>query len=346
MPVVTGSDFLGNLVSSSTAGNFTIQTFELNPGIYESFPWLYPIANQYVNYSVVSCEIIFTPTVGTAVYNASSNPAMGYIGMRYQNDPTVPKDTTLFQVQNNQQFATGEIFKPMKFGVDGIKKALAVRTNIQPSGTDLRNYDFGYVEVFSTGLPAASLVLGTLHMYYTINFSNPIPKGGLSGDTILYCGGYVNASSSTAKLLPNSNNWTMDTNMVTTPTIHYNVGSTGTITIPGPTILNGLYLFNFWINMPSSTFTIASQPIGVSSNCTLISSYWLPSLSSYNNFSSPNAGTSTITSKIALMALISVNNANAADIVITLYDCSAGVLQTGGTTGFLLSQANPNMIWG
>jgi len=187
MSVFTHSDYIGNLVSSSTAGALAIRKFELNPGLASVFPWVAPQIVQYYNYRVVGCRIKYEPNVGTSNSTAADS-TVGRVGIRFQSDPTAPKSSSLLELENAGDKVVGKSYMacaktagPNRTPSSGAQ----LRVRVGGASDDLRFYDFGYFEVWSEGIPSANVVLGKLRIEYSFECSNTIMYGGLFGKAVL-----------------------------------------------------------------------------------------------------------------------------------------------------------------
>lgn len=198
MVLLARQDFIG-YVSSSTAD--VITKYACNPGQYASFPWLVDIANNFVKYRFTSLRYKYLSTSASALN--STNTALGTINLRWQPDPTIPTDTTVFAMQNStnckRQSPSSSIDYPVVLSGTG-NYSRVVRSAAQPSGTDLRMYDYGYLEVGTTGSQAAA-VIGELWVEYSVELMDPIYKQGLLGLTIRW-GHYRNTVTGATNTLP------------------------------------------------------------------------------------------------------------------------------------------------
>lgn len=171
--------------ASTVSGGGTVLNklvYQLNPGLYPLFQYLNTIANQFVNYRVYGCNVVFKSTTG--VLASSSN--LGQIVMRYVDDPTDAQDLSIQQIQNNSGSIVGNPSQSMILDCNGsgYTNQLKIRAGPVPSGQDPRMYDFGFVEIYSQGFPTADANLGQIHVTYDFEFIRPNYIQGSIGNTL------------------------------------------------------------------------------------------------------------------------------------------------------------------
>lgn len=159
-------ELLDASVPGSTA--FTIQnTFALNPGLEDTFPWLAPQALQWEQYIAHSLRLIWIPIAPTS--------AQGTISISPSYDPTDPPPTTEQQLSNAVDTVEVSIWKettvplnqrammtpgPRKF----IRGALVA--------SDIKTYDVGVVHIASNNCTDTSPI-GKLWIEYDFEFFVP-----------------------------------------------------------------------------------------------------------------------------------------------------------------------------
>lgn len=153
--------------------DFAVQTFIINPGMSDTFPWMSQIANSYEQYRLRGVLFEFNSTSSDAVLSTATSSALGTITMQTDYDVADPAPTSKRQMLNSL-FACSE--KPSQSFIHPIecKKSLSAqnilytRTSGVPAGYDPRLYDFAKFNIATEGMQAAGGTLGELWVTYEI----------------------------------------------------------------------------------------------------------------------------------------------------------------------------------
>lgn len=198
------TEFIGNVTASHTgagASQFEQNTFELNPGLTATFPWLSQIAANFELYDFQGLMFQYKPNSGES--GASSNN-LGKIIMATQYDPDANKFLNSVEMQN---YDYANSTKPSCGLVHGVETALSqqavnmmyVRTQKQ-STRDKIFTDIGKFIVATEGIPfsaAGTQILGELWVTYRIKLSRATLYSALLGLSIPF-DNYTNTASATA----------------------------------------------------------------------------------------------------------------------------------------------------
>lgn len=166
-------------VVQSTAG-FTVNTYEVNPGINTTFPWLSGIAQNFQQYNVNGLAFVYKPTCSDAI-SAATISAMGSVSMMTNQDVySLPPTST--QAMAQSQFSTsGKPSVELKCMVEEDPKSggrmyrhLLVRTGDIPAGATKQLYDDNVFYIATDGNGVAGVQLGQLFVTYDISFFNPV----------------------------------------------------------------------------------------------------------------------------------------------------------------------------
>lgn len=160
-------------VNGSTAP-FTIQqTFALNPGLYQTFPWLAPIANCYTRYRLRGAVVCYEPTAS----DYSTTGALGFVALGTQYNPLdAPFNTKLEML--NHEFTTCEKISvsqahPIECAPgDMAIKEYYIRDTDPPANADLRFYDLAKFSVATGGNPTNTQI-GDLWVTFEVEFYQP-----------------------------------------------------------------------------------------------------------------------------------------------------------------------------
>lgn len=180
--VVRHREYLGNVITGPTS-EFTIQEYDLNPGLTGTFPWLSQIATGFEEYEFKGLIWEFKSTSADALN--STNTALGSVIMATEYDSSRPA------FQNQQQMANHEFANSCKqsecmLHAVECKRSVTVlaghryvRTGAVPSGDDERFYDHGKFQIATVGQQAANVVIGELWCSYEVEFFKPQLISGL-----------------------------------------------------------------------------------------------------------------------------------------------------------------------
>ena len=171
--MVVHREFITDIVGSSS---FNIQSYRINPGVADTFPWLAAIAENYEQYVVQGMVFEFKTTSATAV--ASTNTALGTVVMATQYNSLAPNFINKQQMEN-YEFACSSVpsnsilhpieCDPTQTQCGGI---FNVNAQVEPSEGDKRLYDVGRFSIATVGMQAESTI-GELWVSYKICFLKP-----------------------------------------------------------------------------------------------------------------------------------------------------------------------------
>lgn len=178
--ILSHREYLTDITSGPTlvdgATSFNYRTYNINPGLMTSFPWLARVAQNFEEYEMLGCLFEYKGTSAGALN--STNTALGTVVLSTQynvlNDPFNSKLT-----QENYEFA--QSLKPAESGLHAVECArnqnvlprLYIRTGLPPADADMRLYDMGEFQISTVGMQAANVVLGELWVTYHIALYKP-----------------------------------------------------------------------------------------------------------------------------------------------------------------------------
>lgn len=322
--VVRHREYIMDLVSSSTPNTFLNQTFNINPGLQSTFPWLAPIAQQFEQYTIKGMVFEFKTLFADAIASSQANSSVGGVIMSTDynvlNNPFTTK-----QQMDNTQYTTSckpsvSFYHPIECKPSSIPtNQLYVRSGNPPNGGDLRLFDLGQTQIASFGIAASSVVLGELWCTYEIEFSKPISKGATAN--VLSDHYQLLSASAAAPLGVNS-------------TLVDGSSIGGTIVNGGPVqvynfpaeIQEGTYLF-VWSVIGTSTASL-NTPAITTSNCSALS-VWNGDSSSL--ITTPPGNTSA---RAFMAFVIQINAPGAANPASVQFD-NSGTLPASITSGDL-----------
>lgn len=175
--IIRFQEYLTDIISSATAGAFTIQNFIINAANTRTFPFLSQIAANYEQYEVEGLLFEFRSTSGNAL--TSANTALGSVMMATQYDTyDIPFASKLDML--NYEYATST--KPAESCVHMIECAPSQTPVNQlyclynqnvPANADARLYNLGRFSIASTGLQGTEVNMGELHITYQVRLLKP-----------------------------------------------------------------------------------------------------------------------------------------------------------------------------
>lgn len=256
-------EYIGDVISSSVAGQFSIQTYPLQPGAKDMFPWLSPIALQYQKYKLLGAIIEFKSGSGDAITGA--NTALGEVIISTNYNCADPAFVNRNQMENTMYCSSA---KPSVSFVHVIEcdprlqaqESLYVSPSVVPenTGNSVNEINWANVYVGVVGCQGTNVNLGSIYITYeveliqpvelsdarqprgdlfslavaTINNSNPFGIGAATPDPKNSLGGQI--TSGTRYAFP------ANISSGLYQVFWYIIGtSTATLTAPTPTITNG-----------------------------------------------------------------------------------------------------------
>lgn len=260
--VMRNREYIGDIISSGTAGAFKRQVFSLNPGQLSTFPFLSQVAQNYEEYSLEG--MIFEYRTMSADALNSVNTALGQVIMATNYNAASPLFSGKAEMEN---YEFGHSCKPsvgMFHPIEceprqtAVGSILYVRPGSVPAGQDLRLYDWGNFQIATNGFQGTNVNCGELWVEYQICLLKPKMFSSLGLDTQFAHAsntvGLTNATPlGTATSIIESPNQTLNlgytTNVIFIPISSYRLrykltwtyrgSGAATIVYPGVAVTNG-----------------------------------------------------------------------------------------------------------
>jgi hypothetical protein len=180
-PVFNGSEFteishreyLGDVKTSEA---FATTSFNINPGLQGTFPWLAQVAKNFEEYDFTGLVFEYVTTSAAAL--SSTNAALGVVVLTTNYDVLDPLFTTKLE-QEAYQYTVSTVpcasaIHPVECDPSlNILPAQYVRTTSPPLGSDARFYDRGRLQVSTEGMQTTGDVCGELWVSYRIRLLKP-----------------------------------------------------------------------------------------------------------------------------------------------------------------------------
>nr|QKV51316.1 putative capsid protein [Crucivirus sp.] len=179
-------EYLGDIISSSSANTFQVQTFNINPGLSATFPWLSGVCGAtYQQHRINGMVFEFRSTSADALN--SVNTALGSVVMATDYDSADAAFTSKAQMENTE---FGVSCKPSQSMIHAIECARNqttvseqyIRAFAVPTGADIRLYDLGKFYIATNGFQGTSVNCGELWVSYDVTLFKAIqqPPGFLT----------------------------------------------------------------------------------------------------------------------------------------------------------------------
>jgi len=167
-------EFITDIQSSTS---FVNTSFNINPGVEGTFPWLSAVAQNFQQYKLHGMIFSFVSTSADALN--STNTALGTVILGTNYNASQPAFLSKSQMENNE-FTTSA--KPSQNVMHLIEcdprqtlqeGKFYIRTGSLPANQDIKTYDVGLFQLATQGSQAVATI-GELHVSYDIELMKPI----------------------------------------------------------------------------------------------------------------------------------------------------------------------------
>lgn len=184
--VITHREYLGDVISSSTAGAFKIEKYPINPNSLQTFPVLLSqIASAYQQYKFDGAFFEFQSFSADALN--STNTALGSVFACINYDSLDATPSSRNEVENTDWAMAGKPSESFSCGVECARRQTVgggmlycLPTPNVPSGADPKTYFLGNFFIGSTGCQGTSVNLGSLYVTYKVRLYKVAPQKPLS----------------------------------------------------------------------------------------------------------------------------------------------------------------------
>lgn len=176
--VLSHSEMIGDVQGSV---GFALTSFQLNPGLLQTFPLLSRIAESFEEYEMDGLVFMYRPSSGSAVSSTSS--ALGVVILATDYDAINPPFQNKQQMES-YEYATSTVpftgcIHPVECArAKNVLDNLYVRAGPQPPGSDIRLYDMGNFQIATQGMQSVYTV-GELWVSYNCRFRKPRLSGNI-----------------------------------------------------------------------------------------------------------------------------------------------------------------------
>lgn len=184
--VITHREYLGDIITSSSAGGFNIESYGLNPSEKNTFPWLSAIAQpNYQQYKFDGLVFEFRSFSADALN--STNTALGSVFACINYDYMDQDPASRYEVENTDWSKSAKPSESFMIPVECATKQTSgngfsyiINGNNIPPNTDPKTYYLGKLWIGTTGFQGTSVNVGSLYVTYKIRLYKPVMTRPLS----------------------------------------------------------------------------------------------------------------------------------------------------------------------
>lgn len=280
--IIRHREYLGDLLS--TTEPFVNMTFDLNPGVKKTFPWLSFIANNYEQWKALGILV----EIVTEASDYTDAVGLGFVCMatqyNTQSEPFTDKTSMLNHDMAVSSKPSVNLVHPIECKPsENVLDELYTRAGEEPAGSDKRFYDLGRLNIAVGGQTADDVKIGEVWITYDMAFLTPkaqFASGvsiGFEGYNISSVSGLVPLGANGISKMPNSNLETTLTQGTSTPNIRFKDGT------------RGRYILSYMIVGSSQTIV---SPVLTTTNMEPVNTFFQADNSPY--FNTPGGLTTTV----------------------------------------------------
>lgn len=272
--VISNREFIGDIRTDVANGiTFKNQSFVVQPGNADTFPWLNVIAQNYEQYKFHAVVFEFRSTSGET---ALTTTAIGSVALAAEYNVNA-KPYQSKQVMENSQGAqsskgsNSQIFKVNCNPRESIADIKFVRSGATEANDSIKWYDHAIFQIATSGFFANDQIVGELWVTYVVEFFKPQIPNQIGGNTesvhVTRTGGLIGNVFGTTTIDARSSG-----NVITT------FPSTQSIKLSGLNIGTVYMLHCFWVGASTAVVgmnfstTVGATPVplfinGTTSQC-------------------------------------------------------------------------------
>lgn len=197
--IISSRDYLQDVYGAPSSA-FTVEAWQINPGLFDNFPALAQHAVNYEEYELLQCVFEYKSTVDISATN-NTNGATGTLIMATNYNPAAPNFTSKEAMMQYHGAQSCRVVDHMIHGIecDPAKNAGApqkfVRTQPVIQYQDIKTFDVGKFQMAQVNLPSSfqNQQIGELYVTYTVKLTKPRLFSAL-GSAIPECRWYAGGS--------------------------------------------------------------------------------------------------------------------------------------------------------
>lgn len=174
--IIRHTEYLGDIITSTTPGAFSLASYPLNPAEEATHPWLAQIAANYEEYEYEGLLFQFRSTSADALN--STNTALGTVMMATNYDAADPLFGSKAEMLNYEFSCSSKPSDSLLHMVECARDQTVLghrytRPGLPPAGTDIRFFDLGNFQIATTGFQGSGVNIGELHCTYQVRLLKP-----------------------------------------------------------------------------------------------------------------------------------------------------------------------------
>lgn len=195
---ITQREILTTLNSSASLNSvFSLEVFDVNPGLSTICSWGSQIAKAFQQYEM-SFRLVYT--------SSCPSTTSGQVLIAFDNnvgDPQLPQDKT--QMSNFSGCVSSQVWAPMETGTVSSGSQFYIRDGPVPAGQSIQLYDFTKILLAQadTQYTEGGIVFGTVYIEYTLDLY--LPRLTYSDESIIFSQLPVNDDTQTAAFIVDAN---------------------------------------------------------------------------------------------------------------------------------------------
>lgn len=171
-------EFVRDIYAPASGTVFSLESWSLNPGLVQAFPWLSQLALNFEEYEFIQLAFTYKSTVADF---ASASGQVGQIAMATQYNPNSDAFADKEEMMLYEGGMSCKTTESLIHGIECDPQKLAgaaqkyVRQGQLPASEDLKNYDLGKTSIAVLNVPStyAGQQIGELWVSYTIRLRKP-----------------------------------------------------------------------------------------------------------------------------------------------------------------------------
>lgn len=269
--IVNHREYIKDITAST---DFALESFDINPGLRKTFPWLADVAACYEQWRPLGIVLAFETHSADALN--STNTALGSLILSSNYNSTAPEYKTQKEMLNTEYTTSTKpscsVLHPLECAPsENPQRIFYVRSSTDTPDNSQLWYDLCKTQIATIGMQNSSPMpnIGKLYISYEIEFMKPVLNGLSSGKPIQQAFYKITSPLTAAPLnaatkVFDNIGLTVDGTGITFPEgnpnalwmMQYNVYGTGTaactMDAPAPEISGDVSLFDFFDNNSES----------------------------------------------------------------------------------------------
>lgn len=171
-------EYLGDVFSSNTIGEFAIDNFQVNPANSKAFPWLWNIAVNFQKYKLHGAIVEFKSSSGDAL--TTDNTGLGTVLIASNYNCADPNFINRQQMENTQYTSSAKPSISFVHIIECDPKLQAqtslytAAAGVPPTGVGINEVNWVNVQVATLGCQGAGVNLGSVYLTYDVELIQPI----------------------------------------------------------------------------------------------------------------------------------------------------------------------------